>query len=220
MSENNRRPPDQSLVALISKFERDIAELKRRAITARADPTYETTLPATSASVNGQEIYFVANSSNSIIWHLRYNSNVSRAGGTGAWEFLGGAGLYDVRNGQASTVGSADYVDASDGAGPLITLPSNTAGDYRIDYGAGIHFDLQTTFRSAGVSVRKVGGAVLDGWAYIFQNNANMNGAAHVSREIRSTNMSGQYKVVYYSAGNNLVQNRHISMTPTRIWKI
>ena len=182
-------------------------------------PTYTSALPTSATAFNGQEIYYQASSANSIIWHLRYNSTVSRTGGTGACEFLGGPSLYDVKNGQASTVGSANYVDGSDGAGPQVILPSGVTGDYHITFGAGIHWDLGSTFRSAGVAVQRVGNAnVFDGWAYIFQNNTNMNGAAHLTRDIRVVGTNGTLKVVYYSAGNNLVQNRHISVLPIRIW--
>ena len=56
-------------------------------IDAVPGPTYVTTLP--TSPVDGQEIYYAADATNGVIWHLRYRSG----GGTYKWEFVGGSAL-------------------------------------------------------------------------------------------------------------------------------
>lgn len=51
-------------------------------------PTYETSLPG--SPVDGQEIYYAADATNGVIWHLRYRSGSSSSY---KWEFVGGASM-------------------------------------------------------------------------------------------------------------------------------
>lgn len=84
-----------------------------------------TTLPA--SPVDGQEILFVVDSTNGIVWHLKYNGGSASAY---KWEFIGGGCLYSYVDGN-NTISSRSY--AANG-GPSLTLP--LAGDYEISYGA------------------------------------------------------------------------------------
>ena len=87
-------------------------------------PTYETALPG--SPVDGQEIYYAADATNGIIWHLRYRS--AARSGSGAWEFLGGASLTsEVTTNQ--TRSNAAYGDLTT-TGPSIALPLK--GDYTV----------------------------------------------------------------------------------------
>lgn len=82
-------------------------------------PTYQTALP--SSPSDGQEIYYAADATNSIIWHLRYRS-AARSGG-GAWEYVGGPRLESENTGSqnASRTGGVWFSMTSD---PAVVLPS------------------------------------------------------------------------------------------------
>jgi hypothetical protein len=75
---------------------------------------YVTTLP--SAPYDGQEVYYGADASNGIIWHLRYNA----AGGTYKWEFIGGSSL-DTLVSAAATKGSGTTFAALSDSLPTIS---------------------------------------------------------------------------------------------------
>jgi hypothetical protein len=75
--------------------------------------------------VDGQEIYYVADSANGVVWHLRYRTT------SGKWEFLGGSPVY-VYNGAVVTRGATTYGASNVPAGdPTFTLA--LAGDYLIE---------------------------------------------------------------------------------------
>ena len=113
-----------------------------------------TSLP--SNAIDGQEVRYLADNTNGIIWNFRY-----RAGSpsTYKWEFIGGAHLASLTGGVESTT-SNSYVALAT-AGPVITLP--LAGDYDVTAlcdGANV---AGTTY--AGVMSYDVGGtSANDAW--------------------------------------------------------
>jgi hypothetical protein len=90
-----------------------------------------TSLPA--SPVDGQEIRFLADATNRVIWHLRYNSGSSFSS---KWEFLGGGDLWAGID-ATSTLGSTTYANLADGVSTAVTLP--LAGDYSVEVGAEIN---------------------------------------------------------------------------------
>lgn len=89
---------------------------------ARRFVPYVTALPP--GPVDGQEIFYAADATNGVIWHLRYRSGAS------GWEFIGGPPLqiYDVNS---VTQASSTFADFST-AGPSLTMP--LAGDYMVEW--------------------------------------------------------------------------------------
>ena len=85
---------------------------------------FGTTLPSTPN--DGDEYYYIADSANNVIWHLKYRSSV------GKWAFVGGAPLYSEVV-TAETYAGTTY-SALTTAGPVITLP-NLSGDYMVAQG-------------------------------------------------------------------------------------
>lgn len=81
-------------------------------------PTYETSLPG--SPLDGQEIYYAADGTDSIIWHLRYRS--AARSGNGAWEFLGGPRLQAYASGNVSGSRTANTWYSITG-NPSLTLP-------------------------------------------------------------------------------------------------
>ena len=82
-----------------------------------------TSLPG--SPVDGQECYYVADATNGIVWHLKYNSGSASAY---KWEVVGGPPLYSevLTQEVSNALGYADLATV----GPSITVP--LAGDYDV----------------------------------------------------------------------------------------
>jgi hypothetical protein len=104
---------------------------------AAAIPTYETSLP--SSPVDGQEIYYAADATNGVIWHLRYRSASSSSY---KWEFVGGSPTRTFTNSTGN--GNVNWT-FSNVVQPNIPL----AGDY--------NFELFVTFKTTTSSTGNVG---------------------------------------------------------------
>jgi hypothetical protein len=87
-----------------------------------------------TSPVDGQEVYYVADSTNGVLWHLRYNA---ASGSAYKWEFVGGTELYAEVTAIESTTASTYVALAT--AGPTIALP--LAGDYEVTLGTRIYND-------------------------------------------------------------------------------
>lgn len=85
-----------------------------------------TSLP--SNAIDGQEVRYLADNTNGIIWNFRYRAGSSS---TYKWEFIGGASLVAEYN-TDEAVASSSFTSFTNG--PNLTLP--LAGDYTIGFGA------------------------------------------------------------------------------------
>lgn len=92
-------------------------------------PPVVTSLPG--SPVDGQEVYYTADATNNIVWHLRY---IAAAPGAQKWAVLGPAPLYAETLTSEST-SSTTYTDLTT-VGPTITAP--LAGVYMVTVGARI----------------------------------------------------------------------------------
>jgi len=99
-------------------------------IAASGGPSYVTSLPA--SPIDGQEIYYGADATNGIIWHLRYRSASSS---TYKWEYIGGPSLTNYVVTDQTTTSNSIVDLATDG--PSITVP--VSGDYEINFYATIY---------------------------------------------------------------------------------
>lgn len=89
-------------------------------------PQRVTSLPANPA--DGQECYYVADATNGVVWHLKYNTS---SGSAYKWEYVGGAPLYaEILTAANEAISSATYV-ALTTPGPNVSLP--LAGDYDVE---------------------------------------------------------------------------------------
>lgn len=92
-----------------------------------AIPTLVDALPA--SGYDGQEVYYVADATNGVVWHLRYREAAS---GSYKWEVVGGPPLFaEVVTGETTT--STSYANLAT-TGPSVTVP--LAGDYDVAVGA------------------------------------------------------------------------------------
>src|SRR4051812_17764974 len=94
-----------------------------------AIPTLVSSLPV--GPVDAQEIYYLADAANGVVWHLRYRA---ASASTYKWEFVGGAQLIDEIATEES--GTSGTYGALTTPGPSITVP--LAGDYDVTITARI----------------------------------------------------------------------------------
>lgn len=87
-------------------------------------PARVTSLP--TSPVDGQEVYYVADATNGVLWHLRYNAASASAY---KWEFIGGGLLTRNQSADGGAVSTGTFVEPPNG--PTITFP--LAGDYYIE---------------------------------------------------------------------------------------
>lgn len=186
-----------------------ITDYRPRAGLAGADlgPPLVTSLP--TQPYNGQEVYFSAEPSTGVTWHLRYRAAAS---GSYKWEFIGGPPMRsEVATSQATT--STGFTNLAT-VGPVITTP--LAGDYDIQLGGRM---LSVSGQLAIMSVQWSGATAVD------TDGAQLGGSAstadgHPSRTLRKT-IAAAYAVTmkYRSSGGGSMTfvDRHMTLTPVRV---
>lgn len=112
--------------------------------------SFVTTLP--SSPVDGQEIYYQADGTNGVIWHLRYRA---ASASTYKWELVGGPPLMSQVLGDnfAGTITANAWVAI--GTDPSITAP--LAGEYVAEHSTSLYIGSGTFPGYVGIGIR-VGG--------------------------------------------------------------
>lgn len=177
-----------------------------------AIPTLVSSLPV--APVDGQEIYYLADAANGVIWHLRYRA---ASASTYKWELAGGAPLR-FSNTSTSTVTLATF-QAMPG-----TLTAPLAGDYvmRVEAvgfiaaaaGALVLVPaINAVMPSAGGSEEQNGGA--------FITSTSAQGDSRSRSSVRTVTAAGQAVVVagrVVTASNNGTSYfRDLEIIPIRV---
>lgn len=180
-------------------------------------PTYVTSLP--SSPVDGQEVYYAADATNGVIWHLRYRAASSSSY---KWEFIGGPPLTDyIATDQSTTSGT--FTDLAT-AGPTITLA--LAGDYVIQLEVMItpHAN-QWTYAQAIVfdDGSAMSGPQVNGFANFYDaSTTRRNALISTSASMRQTGIgAGSVMKVKYSSSNGAdassFSRRALTITPVRV---
>jgi hypothetical protein len=113
-------PSDSVVISVVGS-----AITLNRAATATA-----TGVSATTGPQDADEIYYLADSSARVLWHLRYNASSSSAY---KWEFIGGPSVQGLTGGSVTPVNTSWNFAPT--AGPVVTgVP--LAGDYEVTLGA------------------------------------------------------------------------------------
>jgi hypothetical protein len=179
-------------------------------------PPIATSLPASPA--DGQEVYYLADATNGVIWHLRY-----RAGSSSAykWEFLGGSPLesYSAANAQTVGAGSLWSAQLSDGTG-IIQVALPLAGDYLAEWngmtgrsGAG------TSQPGIGVWRPNAGEPNTPSNGYIVVSSTGNGAVYDVSGRSKLVGCTvGMASMVYlYTALIEIFYQRRLTITPVRV---
>lgn len=177
-----------------------------------AAPALVTSLPG--SPFDGQEIYFSADPTNGVVWHLRYRS---ASGSSYKWEYVGGSELAA----EVSTVDSlanvgGTYTDFAT-VGPSVTVP--LAGDYEVSLGA----DVALASAAQAVDIApKFGAAAVDTldriahWAGTGVTGGRDSPARTIRRTV--TSASTAIKLQYTSnAAAGAASRRFLRVRPVRV---
>lgn len=175
-------------------------------------PVRVTALPA--GAVDGQEVYYVADATNGVLWHLRYNAG---SGSAYKWEYVGGPPL-TAEVATIQTTNSNAYADLAT-VGPQLTLP--LTGDYDFAFGAKVEGQVQNRAR---ISPKLGASAAADSSSATIGvgNPAGQGQGSSISRHLRLTGRPAaeavrlQYRV---DIGGNTAdfEFRWLRVTPVRV---
>jgi hypothetical protein len=170
-----------------------------------------TALP--TSPYDGQEVYFVADNTNGIIWHLRYNAASSS---TYKWEIVGGSPLdaeidTDQQRGVAAAWGDLTTV------GPQVVAP--LAGEYEIMVGCGIYCSTAGVSAYMAPQIGATAPALTDGVWWQPPSTTGPPLAAQSRRRKKTvtalaTTICAKY---YVGAGTANFANRWLSAMPVRV---
>lgn len=172
-----------------------------------------TSLP--SNAIDGQEVRYLADNTNGVVWNLRY-----RAGSSSSykWEFIGGAPLYNLvspTSFESTTSGS--YVDLAT-VGPSLTVP--LAGDYDVSIGGG-YMQMSTTAAFAWMSYSIAGAAPsdYDGVTVSPYSGGNHVVSLHGLRRKTGISANSSFVAKYRSNGSSVANfgYRYMQITPIRV---
>lgn len=173
-----------------------------------------TSLPA--SPVDGQEVVYVADAANGVLWRLRYNAG---AVSVYKWEFVGGSPLFS----EVGSPGSGDEGTASTSyttltsSGPNVALP--LAGDYDVEvmcaaYNTGANIGSAMSYQIGAT-------AAVEADAAISQSSSASTGVPYAVARRRKTGLAAvTLSARYRSAGAgtaNFRWGRRMTVWPVRV---
>lgn len=169
---------------------------------------------------NGQEIYYEADATNGVYWHLIYRAlkaDGTSDGSSYKWHCVGGSPLYvEVQPVNVETTTSTTYTTLTT-AGPSITAP--LAGDYDVTIGCASENSNSNT--SANMSYQVGAATAVDDDCVLHSNGTNGWAFAAMARPRRktalsaATALSARYKAP--NAGVASFKARWMSVLPVRV---
>lgn len=163
-----------------------------------------------SSPKDSDEIYFIADSSNGVLWHLRYNAG---SGSSYKWESVGSPPLISSVATDESTA-SATYAALAT-AGPSVVLP--LAGDYEISLG---RYCWNTSINAGCFMSYDIGGTGAVDADTAYHENPTTAGVTVVSvftqvkTGLTAVTLTSKYRV---TAGTGHFKNRWIRALPIRV---
>jgi hypothetical protein len=180
-------------------------------ITRNPRPLFVTALPT---AADGLEVYYRADNTNGVIWHLRARSVANGGSATYPWEFVGGGALaHDITTAQSRAAIGA-FGDLAT-VGPTLTVP--LAGVYDVSYGC--RSDGDNADRNIAVDI-KING-VQSEFSYIHASYSATDGATGASTHVPvrlTLAASDVLKMTYYTGGLLVAfTNRRMRLSPIRV---
>jgi len=179
-------------------------------------PTYQgnplvTTLP--SNPVDGQEVHYLVDATNGVVWRLKYRQASSSAY---KWEFAGGSPLDSGFNIADDNGGnSTSYIDFANNPGPSLTIPR--AGDYMVSFGA---MGYSTVVSELWVSMKRGAAATSDNDAATAWEAVAVH-LITLQRDIRMSGLAANdvLKMQHRTsvAGAASYRQRWLNVTPVRV---
>lgn len=174
---------------------------------ATAAPRLVTALPASPN--DGDEVYYLADATAGIVWHLRYRATSSSAY---KWEYVGGPPLSQLIS-TFETHTSTSYANLAT-LGPQITIP--LAGDYMLALGA--YARTSVVGFTAFMSFDGPGFGAGDAWG-VRNDTAAASGGAQVHKRWRNPMGGGTFTAKYRVSGASTGGwgDRTFEATPIRV---
>lgn len=172
-------------------------------------PPRVTSLPVGPA--DQQECVYVADATNGVLWHLKYNAGSASAY---KWEFMGGAAMRaEVLTDQAAS--GTGYVDLAT-VGPQLVLP--LGGDYAIHAGS-MGYSTVNAGQNLKTALKVGAAATVD--ADAFSNTGAASGQLGIgsSRLYRKLALAASVTISlqYFVASGPHYQNRWLEACPVRV---
>jgi hypothetical protein len=173
-------------------------------------PATVTALP-TQNLFDGMEVYYVADSTNGVVWHLKYNAATSS---TYKWNYVGGIPVTVIQSASTSALTTTPTLLS----GPTTTV--SLAGEYQVQHGGRCyHQNLAAASVQHGLYVN--GGSVGN-------NTDSFQGTAGVSVTLWAGNTMTQNRVtigagqtvetrVWVNTGTGSAEARWLSYEPYRV---
>jgi microcystin-dependent protein len=183
--------------------------------TGPAGPTGPTGTPTPRVTAlpgspfDGQEIAYVANAVQGIVWHLKYNPG---SASPYKWEFLGGGSLYHNVPTDQGRVGGGAAGDLAT-IGPTLSPP--LAGDY--EYVASM-----STYITSSIGftyfVLTATSAVAEDLASFTHSGINQSSTVALNGKLLAHPAGGEVRMQYYSqVSNGQFRFRKLSIRPIRV---
>jgi hypothetical protein len=199
----------EDLFTIIRDYEDRLSSIERL---SHLHSKLVTTIPANG--VDGEEISYVADSTNGVTWRFRFNAQ-SASGYK--WEFVGGPPLFsEVVTSEVRTLNS--YGDLTT-VGPSVTCP--LAGDYDVHIGTSTDIDvLATAWMSYAIGASAASDD--DGLRLSSGATPGDNPAVNLSRLRRKTGLAAATELVAKyknsgGAGSATFALRWMSVKPIRV---
>jgi hypothetical protein len=170
-------------------------------------PPLVTSLPG--GPTDGQEVYFLADAANGIVWHLRYRA---ASASPYKWEVVGGAALFAYET--ASQGAFSNTAEFDKNGGPTLAIP--LAGDYELTYSASVYNSAANNY--VYNILRKSDNSALPGVGYVYHGYFGGT-AAFPTGVHRATGLTvGTIKWrCYVAAGSATISEAHIFARPIRV---
>jgi len=174
------------------------------------DQSTITTLP--TVPFNGQEVFYLADDTNGIVWHLKYRE---ASASTYKWEVVGGPPMFAYVGTQQSIAFATYGANYTSTGMTAISITAPLAGDYDVEVGAQV---FNATACQANMSYDIGGTGAVDGDSWEVGIAVNTYPAGSSARRktalAASTALVAKYKT---SAGTAFFAKRWMRVTPIRV---
>lgn len=159
---------------------------------------------------DGQVIYYLADSTNGVVWTLKYRAAAS---GSYKWEFAGGGSLHANTNND-ETVAAATITYVTLGTSITATIP--LAGDYLIEQGArgypwAVAQDLFVAADGCGLTAADADAVELN-----CANGLGNTASRIIKRTLTAATLTQKYRHSNNTATANF-KDRFLTVTPVRV---
>ena len=190
-----------------------ITRMSFDALAAAVMPTPVTVLP--SNPFDGQEVLYLADATNGVVWHLKYRKGSASAY---KWEYVGGAPLVSQSLAGVTSASIATSTWSAIASAPSITVP--LAGDYDFINVAGVQPNTAAATVATGVKVGATEPAINTNAAYQYMGTPAANVVLSHAERITGVAASTVLLQRYWQNGAAQTLGRteaHLRVVPVRV---